>query len=314
MNDHLRRGVLFAVPLLCLLVMAVTAIVWAAELPDQVAIHWNLAGEADGFASQWVATAVPMAVAGLLGFGFLTASRRAPAPAARWLGALACGLPLLLAALHLGTLGANYFIGLPEQAELPVVGIAYGIVLLVAGGAVGWRLTPPGDEVVTAQLPVRELEVQPGEAVVWSGRATAEPWLAALAGAIVLAGGWFVLVEELWATGVLVAVGVLVGSLLRVRVSVGPAGVVARSGPFGLLRQRVALAEVARVTAEEVEPLAYGGWGYRVVPGARALIVRSGPGLHVERVDGPALVVTVDGAAEAAGVLRAHLDAAGHPA
>lgn len=314
MNDHLRRGVLFAVPLLSVLVMVVTAIVWSAELPDRVAIHWNLAGEADGFAPQWLATAVPVTVAALLGFGLLAARERVPGRAARWIGAMACGLPLLLAALHIGTLEANYFVGLPEQAGLPVAGLVSGVVLLVAGGALGWRLTPEGDEVAAAQLPVRELAVEPGEAVVWSGRATAEPWLAGLAGAIVLAGGWFVLVEELWATVVLVGVGLLVASLLRVRVSVGPAGVVARSGPFGLLRQRVALTDVAAVRAEDVEPLAYGGWGYRLVPGVRALIVRSGPGLHVERVDGPDLVVTVDGAAEAAGVLRAHLEAAEHAA
>ena len=84
----------------------------------------------------------------------------------------------------------------------------------------------------------------------------------------------------------------------------------ARFGPLGGFRSRVPLDEVARVTAEVVEPLAYGGWGYRIIPGVRAVIVRQGPGLRVDRIDGPSLVVTVDDAGVAAGVLRAHLAAA----
>jgi hypothetical protein len=45
-----------------------------------------------------------------------------------------------------------------------------------------------------------------------------------------------------------------------------------------------------------------------MVPGARAVVVRSGEGLRLIRHDGRAFVVTVDDAAIAAGVLLAHLE------
>ena len=97
--------------------------------------------------------------------------------------------------------------------------------------------------------------------------------------------------------------------MLRIRVSVGPQGLVARTGPFGLVRFAAPLEEIAGVHAEVVDPLAYGGWGLRVLPGIRGLVVRRGPGLRVERRDAATLVVTVDDAAAAAGVLEAHLAA-----
>ena len=57
-----------------------------------------------------------------------------------------------------------------------------------------------------------------------------------------------------------------------------------------------------------MDPLTHGGWGWRVLPGLRAVVHRAGPGIRVQQADGPTIVVTVDDAAEAVGVLRAHLD------
>ncbi len=54
-----------------------------------------------------------------------------------------------------------------------------------------------------------------------------------------------------------------------------------------------------------IEPLAYGGWGWRVVPGGTAVVVRGGEALVVELRSGRRFAVTVDGAAEAAALLNA---------
>jgi hypothetical protein len=107
----------------------------------------------------------------------------------------------------------------------------------------------------------------------------------------------------------LLLVGVLVWWFTSITVAAGPAGLRVRFGPLGWPVVRVPLGMVERVTVEDVEPLDYGGWGYRALPGVRAVVIRRGVGLRVERTGRPDLVVTVDDAATAAGVLAAHLEA-----
>lgn len=310
MNEPTRRAVLFGVPFVCLLVIAGTAAAWAGDLPDPIAIHWELGGTADGFGSLWVTTGLSFTLVLLLGLGSLAAQQRMRGPNRRWLGGLGVGVSLFLTVVHVGSLRVNLAVEDAAQAVSPDGALLAGLVALVLGGLLGWWLGPEDQPHDPAAVPVDDVEVVPGEAVVWSGGAAAEQWLVVLAGVIVATGVVLLLVSEPWAAAILVLAGFGVASLLRLRVTVGPAGIVARFGPLGVFRSRVPLDEVARVTAEVVEPLAYGGWGYRMVPGVRAVIVRQGPGLRVDRVDGPSLVVTVDDAGVAAGVLRAHLAAA----
>lgn len=310
MTQSTRRAVLFAIPFLCLLAIAGTAAAWAGDLPDPIAIHWQFGGPADGFGSLWLSTGLLFALVGVLGLGTLALQQRVNGPNTRWLGGQAAGVSLFLTVVHIGTLRSNLAVETAERAMSPDAALVGGLAVFALGGLLGWWLGPEDEPYDPDTVAVDQVEVVPGEAVVWSGSAVAEQWLVVLAGAIIALGVVLLLVSEPWAAGVLVLAGFGVASLLRLRVTVGPAGVVARFGPFGVFRSSVPLTEVSQVTAEVVEPLAYGGWGYRLLPGTRAIVVRRGPGLRVERRDGPTLVVTVDDAGVAAGVLRAHLAAA----
>ena len=53
--------------------------------------------------------------------------------------------------------------------------------------------------------------------------------------------------------------------------------------------------------------MSYGGWGYRVRPGVRAIVIRGGEGLRIGRTNKADLVVTVDDAATGAGLVNALL-------
>ncbi len=66
------------------------------------------------------------------------------------------------------------------------------------------------------------------------------------------------------------------------------------------------IADVAEVRVEMAEPMSYGGWGLRVVPGATAVMIRRGDAIRVERHFRRALIITVDDAAQGAGVLLTH--------
>jgi hypothetical protein len=107
----------------------------------------------------------------------------------------------------------------------------------------------------------------------------------------------------------LMLVGILLWWFTSITVAVGPTGLKVRFGPLGWPVIRVPLDAVEDVSVEDVEPLAHGGWGYRVTPGVRAVVIRRGVGLRVTRTGRPDLVVTIDDEARAAGVLVAHLEA-----
>ena len=105
-----------------------------------------------------------------------------------------------------------------------------------------------------------------------------------------------------WVGWLLVAVGLVVGvvgfllSSLQVRVE--DDRVVVAFGPFGWPRRTVALADIREVSAGQIEPLEWGGWGYRGNPSQRATaaVIRKGPGIVLGLEDGRRFAVTVEDA------------------
>jgi glutamine cyclotransferase len=83
---------------------------------------------------------------------------------------------------------------------------------------------------------------------------------------------------------------------------------VAVRGVLGWPRTQVPLTTITHADVEDVHPMAYGGWGWRMRTDRTAIVTSSGPGLVVHRSDGASLVVTVDGADEAAGVVNRLVD------
>jgi hypothetical protein len=105
-----------------------------------------------------------------------------------------------------------------------------------------------------------------------------------------------------WLGWLLVVVALVVGffgfllSSLEVRVE--SERVVVAFGPFGWPRRTVALADVREVAAGQIEPMEWGGWGYRWNPSARATaaVIRRGPGIVLGLEDGRRFAVTVEDA------------------
>jgi hypothetical protein len=163
-------------------------------------------------------------------------------------------------------------------------------------------------ERATVVIEPPRIEVLPGEAVVWAGRTSAPTWLWMTLTAVGLVAGALVLPVVPVAGAIVVLVVLLAVTAMTARVVVGPGGLSVRFGPAGMFRLHVPIAEITTVDAIVVDPLVHGGWGIRLLPGLRAVVFRRGPGIRVVTADGRSTIVTIDGAAEAAGVLRAHLD------
>lgn len=295
-------------PVAGLAVAAVLPFAYGGRLPDPVASHWGFGGVPDGNLPIPVDHLVLLAATLLVALGPLLAAARADRAAARVLVGLAHGGAALFALLRWWTLEANADAATWRDAGPLLAGdvlVALGVG--VAAGLLGAWLARTRPEHPPATRTVAPVPVAPGDHVVWIGRQTAGPALVVPAVAVVVAAVLVAIVPGPAAVVVpaLVVAAVALATFTRVAVDVSDRGLSVRLGPFGWPRIRVPLAEVTSVAVQHVEPMAHGGWGYRAMPEVRAVVVRRGEGLRVGRRGRADLVVTVDGAEDAAAVLTA---------
>jgi len=295
-----------------LLAIVLPLMVWG-RLPDPVAIHWGFDGRPDGSAPRSVDVVLLAVMTALVTLLPLLAVVRADRRTARTLLALSYGMGAFFVLLRWRTLERNLDAATWSEAGSLSLGTLVTMVLIAAPFALlGWWLGGFHPEL---PRPVRELVrfALPADGqLVWVGH---ESWaVARVVGPVLVAAGGALTalrfgVETLVVGSTLVLVGVLLWWFTSIVVAAGPTGLRVRFGPLGWPVIRVPLSAIEHITVEDVDPLAFGGWGYRVLPGVRAVVIRRGVGVRVVRTGRPDLVVTVDDAASAAGVLAAHLDA-----
>lgn len=305
-----RELVLPALATIAVVVMPL--LVWS-RLPDPIAIHWGLDGRPDGSAPLIVDVVLMGVLTALMTFLPLVAVLRGDRRTARTMLALSFSLGSLFVLLRLRTIGLNLDVEeWTEAGSLSLFDIALLLVLVAPAALLGWSLGGRHPDLPRTQHAVLPQALPPGGHLVWVGNQT---WSVArgLGPALVATGGAVtairVAAETLVIGGTLVLVGGLIWWFTSITVAVGPSGLKVRFGPVGWPAIRVSLDEIERVEVEDVEPLSYGGWGYRVMPGVRAVVIRRGVGMRIVRRSRPDLVVTVDDAGTAAGVLVAHLEA-----
>jgi len=147
--------------------------------------------------------------------------------------------------------------------------------------------------------------------VTWSG-AAASPMAMVLglaAGVLVLS---LALLSQFWSLLLVVLLVVaLIAAMSSAVVRVDGSGVTIRSS-LGWPRTHVPLDEIVRADMTDVRPLRdFGGWGWRVGRKGRVgIVLRRGEALLIERTGGRSVVVTVDGAATAAGLVNVLADRA----
>jgi hypothetical protein len=290
---------------------------WLPELPETIATHWGFGGQPDAFGPAW---SMPVLL-GVLGVLFPVLFGALLARTVRPEGPTATQKVLAVASLFAVTLLSiivtasvaiqrDLPVGDASPTILPTLASALAIAFVLAGAA--WFFLPravSGASTRAATTP--SVPVAPGEHVVWVGHARFATWVVillcgvvAVATAVVvfvvaLRGAWPLLIVP-----VVLALSVLGTSSWRVRVDQD--GLTVRP-TLGWPLYRIPLAEVASAASTTVVPLGeFGGFGLRWGLGRRmGVITRGGEALEVVRRDGRALVVTVDDAATAAGLLTA---------
>jgi hypothetical protein len=300
-----------------LAVIAIGAVVmwsWQSRLPNPIASHWGVGGKPDGFSSLGEMVGVLLGIGGgiVLAFGAFTwalgqsaVSRRIGAAATAWAA-------IFLTIVVVGTLYVQ--LDLPDARDVgDVNGVLLVAILSSAVLAILVAVVVPGDKrlpttaAVASDAPrVRLLE---GERATWIGRASSP--VAFLIGAPVLVlSVVLVVLLQAWVMLVIAAVVLLaLTTLSSFVIRVDRDGLTVRSS-LGWPRYRVPLDEVLRADVTQVSPVKdFGGWGWRVGRDGRVgVVLRKGESLLVERTGGRSIVVTVDGATSAAGLLNALAD------
>jgi len=306
----LRELIIPALATLAVVVMPL--LVWS-RLPDPIAIHWGLDGHPDGSAPLVLDVVLMSVLTALISFLPLVAVLRGDRRTARTMLALSFSMGALFVLLRWRTIALNLDVAVwTDAGPLSLLDLVLLLVVVTPIALLGWSLGGRHPDPPRREHVVLPQTLPPDGHLVWVGH---QAWSVArvLGPALVATGAVVtairVAAETLVVGGTLVLVGVLLWWFTSITVAVGPAGLKVRFGPLGWPAIRVALADIERIEIEEVEPLAYGGWGYRALPGVRAVVIRRGIGIRVVRRGRPDLVVTVDDAATAAGVLSAHLEA-----
>ena len=278
-------------------------------LPGRVAIHWSPSGVADGSAPLWMIPVVAIAIL-LLGFALtpVFSVGREPSMEAFALVGMSGGLATALVVV---TASANH--GIADWARAPETGflaiaLLFGLPALglVAGILLGRHWYPI--KTIQRRIGVDDvIDVQPGERVSWVGRARVRGVpIVTFAVAVILL---FAIPElPLWVFVLVAGVGVVFS---QVEAHVTNDGMRVRLG--GIPVRRFPLEEISSAATIDVDPVGFGGRGWKVLPDKTALILRAGEAMAITFLEGQQFVITVDDASTGSALLNGLIDSAtGH--
>lgn len=282
---------------------------WRDLLPAELPRQWN----SEGVSTTWP-TGFAIVLFALMGLASAIIAALALRPGWAemrrktflWTGfaaGLACGSWLLVAG---STIAAGES-STPEVGALPLLLMAFmGYGLFPFLIAHKWLPDAPDQ-------PPAAVALAPVETTEWSStvRAPLFGWLGiAMIG---LAVTLFVLTDAGLGAGgvnvvgpvVLLVAGLPMLVFARLRASVDKRGLKVITWMFGLPLKRIPLTAIESAHTDTLEPLRWGGWGYRVRAGASAIVLRTGPALVVNLRNGKQFAVTLDEPETPAALLNA---------
>lgn len=259
---------------------------WRDRLPDPMPSHWGASGEVDDTVSL-AGMATTMAV--IAGAGALLAWSGALAYRLSWsarrtlvvIGAAAAGfgagLWLTVATLALDVTD-------PYQAPEPTWQILALLVAMVLVPVVVLALlgrAPARSAATGRPAPDLPRAPLPAGGPGWREVLLPSAWFLLFLMILFGLGAVLAIVLNLWAGSPVLLVTLACGLLAISRITVDQRGLHLGLGPWARPRITVPLAEIASAEMTEVRPSEWGGWGYRIRPGGRGLVLRRGPGVRL---------------------------------
>lgn len=298
------------------LVMIAFWSVFGSRLPAELPTHWGVSGPADGVSSTstftWIMFAIAVA-ASIIGTVFVWR-----APRNRWVSrgmvAATAATAAFIAAMWLTSAALSIDVSDPYSVVLgggvlpAMLSPLYGLIPMTLVHKGYTRPVAPADEVAIAPV-----TLAPGQTAATSSFIVSPMfvWITIFVAALMLPAIVLpLLFEEHLPAGysismtLLAIVSILLAAVLcAYRVQADWRGLRVKSWLFGIPLKRIPLANIESASAATLEPMEWGGWGYRWMPGRSAIIRKRGPGLVVDRVGGRQFAVSVNNPAEEASVL-----------
>ncbi|MCJ0902547.1 hypothetical protein [Rhodococcus sp. ARC_M6] len=269
--------------------LIIARLVWGNELPHTVASHWS-GSTPDGFSTTTTFFAWTLALS-------LIASVVAAVTAVR--GGENSPLLLSVTATTSATFATIWILsvaltldaGSPEEAR-----IGWWIIAPIAAALTGiaaWALTSQSGSGAMSSLPTPTLAtpLSATERAVWIGRAhSIWPWILAV-GLTALTVGTATY-SDWWVALILLASTVLITAFASVTVRVDNTGMSISS--WGIRWKKIAITRVKSASVDNIRPMEWGGWGYRLTPRGTAITLRSGEAIVLTLDTGRLFAVTVD--------------------
>lgn len=274
---------------------------WRDHLPPVLASHWSDLGPADGVmtVAQFLTVALTMTGGAAIAAVVLSLVDSVSVPSRR-IGLLVAGIVAgagaeswLVSAVLTARAGDPNEVVLGAWSLLGVVGAAYGLI--------PFFVAPKPKPRPASQDSIPRIDLPAGQNVAWSRSITANLFLWAC---LVLVATGIVIVATAGVSDgvprsvlglVALAAGVIVlASLSRLQITADWRGLRVVSVLSRITLKRIRLEDIATLEVSTLVPSEWGGWGYRVVPGRSALILRRGPGLIITTVDQKQFAVTLD--------------------
>ncbi|WP_229074678.1 DUF1648 domain-containing protein [Actinoplanes sp. DH11] len=276
-------------------------VLWSDRLPSRIATHWSGSGPADGFSPAtgfWLGALIAGLVAGIAAVvAAAIDDRRIEDPAARVRRTATTRATLILggsvAGAAAGMWVATAHATLTDPAD-PRLGWRFGLFLLglAWGGVIRLIAGPPPRIDVPAAPPVDALDLGPTERAAFSTTLRSPLLLGVLLAATAVMLALAATVQPvLWLACPVPLIAALVSG--QVRVTADRRGLRLVAGFAGITVKHIPLERIVRAEAADINPAAWGGWGYRVTPGRSALVLRGGPGLVLDLRDGRRFAVTM---------------------
>ena len=309
----IRRGAAVLALWLPAAVILITWTLWKDRLPSELPTHWGGSGPADAVtaATVFFGWLIAIATVAALAGSILILVPLRGVWTQRAIGAVCAAVGAIVLSMWLGSAASSIGVNDPYTVELGAwvllafIAPAYGLlplVLLPHGTA------PP----VAAQntTPVTRTALDPTQPAAWSRAISSRLFVFVTAFVLVLGVALFapLLATQGWGTigwAMIPYAGavVLVAAFCSFRVTADRRGLRVTSTLFGIPLKRIPPESIATVEAAELDPLQWGGWGYRIMPGRSAIILRKGPGLVITQTNNKQFAITLDHPDEPARIL-----------
>lgn len=294
-------------------VVLITWLLWQNRLPNELPTHWSGNGPADASTPAqtfWITILAVTVVAAIAG-SIIVLTRITGRWTQRAVAATTGAVAAFAASMWIGSSAPALDVADPLTVHLG----AWILLTLFSPlyGLIQLALLPPGEQPQVNDLHtemIAPLKAKPGQTIAWRTTTTSRMFIiiTIMMAALTIGIGLLAFTQAEGAVMIVTLIIMILSTLLcalfcRFQITADRRGLRVISVLLGLPIKRIRPDEIKTIEVAIIDPMQWGGWGYRVIPGASALVLKAGPGLIITKTNEKQFAITLDHPQKAASVL-----------